>query len=184
MLPVLPDVSTVMMSFGRTCVPSKTMTTSPDTGPVRVQQACEGDGESAEATKRFYEMGSDCVEAVNAIAGERVDRSAEFAAYLPIGRRRALTSKAIVAGVVCAVLFLVNLAVFGATVAEYLAGVNPTLIAARFHNSLVRLLAGACDLTCSEPWLDCDDTFANGCETDVDTTVLHCGACHEATYGH
>jgi ABC-type transport system involved in multi-copper enzyme maturation permease subunit len=47
----------------------------------------------------------------NAIAGERADRSAEFAAYLPIGRRRALASKAILASGVCAAMVLFNLAV-------------------------------------------------------------------------
>lgn len=47
----------------------------------------------------------------NAIAGERVDRSAEFAAYLPIGRRCAVLSKAILASTAAASFLLFNLAV-------------------------------------------------------------------------
>ncbi len=47
----------------------------------------------------------------NAIAGERADRSAEFAAYLPIDRRRDMLSKAIVASGAAAGLLLFNLAV-------------------------------------------------------------------------
>lgn len=47
-LPELPDRSNLMMSFGRTCVPAKAMTTSPETGPVTVKQTWEGDyGNSA-----------------------------------------------------------------------------------------------------------------------------------------
>jgi hypothetical protein len=42
-LPVLPDRATFMMSFGRTCLPIKAMTTSPETGPVAVKQTWEGD---------------------------------------------------------------------------------------------------------------------------------------------
>ncbi|MFZ5450101.1 MAG: carbamoyltransferase HypF [Thermodesulfobacteriota bacterium] len=37
-------------------------------------------------------------------------------------------------------------AIFGGAVADYLAGVDPAAIAGRFHNSLVQLLAEACDL--------------------------------------
>jgi hydrogenase maturation protein HypF len=43
-------------------------------------------------------------------------------------------------------LVLDTLAIFGAAVADYLAGVNTAVIAGRFHNSLVRLLCNACDL--------------------------------------
>ncbi|MDP2045866.1 MAG: carbamoyltransferase HypF, partial [Deltaproteobacteria bacterium] len=39
-----------------------------------------------------------------------------------------------------------TLAIFRAVVVDYLAGVAAAAIAARFHNSLVRLLADACDL--------------------------------------
>jgi ABC-type transport system involved in multi-copper enzyme maturation permease subunit len=48
----------------------------------------------------------------NAIAGERGDRTAEFAAYLPIARRHALLSKAILAIGSTASFWLVNLIVF------------------------------------------------------------------------
>ena len=44
------------------------------------------------------------------------------------------------------VLVLDTLAVFAGVVADRLAGVAPGIIAARFHNSLVRLLAQACGL--------------------------------------
>jgi hydrogenase maturation protein HypF len=44
------------------------------------------------------------------------------------------------------VLVLDTLAVFGGAVTDHLAGVGAAVIAARFHNSLVRLLAAACDL--------------------------------------
>ena len=47
----------------------------------------------------------------NAIAGERVDRSAEFVAYLPIARRPAIASKAIVALSACLAFWLVNASV-------------------------------------------------------------------------
>lgn len=52
----------------------------------------------------------------NAIAGERADRSAEFAAGLPILRRRSITSKAAVSGLVCAAMWVFNAAVLGITV--------------------------------------------------------------------
>jgi hydrogenase maturation protein HypF len=42
-------------------------------------------------------------------------------------------------------LVLDTLAIFGAAVGEHLAGVPVAVIAARFHNSLVRLLADACE---------------------------------------
>ncbi|MHB9073880.1 MAG: carbamoyltransferase HypF [Desulfobaccales bacterium] len=44
------------------------------------------------------------------------------------------------------VLVLDTHAIFGAAVTDYLAGVATAAIAGRFHNSLVRLLAEACDL--------------------------------------
>ncbi|NLE57205.1 MAG: hypothetical protein GX616_02510 [Planctomycetes bacterium] len=44
----------------------------------------------------------------NAIAGERADRSAEFAAYLPISRRHAVASKIIVAIGGCLFFLIVN----------------------------------------------------------------------------
>ncbi len=43
-------------------------------------------------------------------------------------------------------LVLDTLAIFRAVVTDYLAGVPAAAVAARFHNSLVRLLADACDL--------------------------------------
>ncbi len=50
----------------------------------------------------------------NAVAGERADRSAEFAAYLPIPRRSAIASKAITAVGICVLLLLVNSLIFTA----------------------------------------------------------------------
>lgn len=47
----------------------------------------------------------------NAVAGERADRSAEFAAYLPVSRRSAITSKAVLAVGVCLLVAVVDLAV-------------------------------------------------------------------------
>ncbi len=52
----------------------------------------------------------------NAIAGERADRSAEFAAYLPISRTSAVTSKALLAFGVCLFICLINILTFHATV--------------------------------------------------------------------
>ena len=46
----------------------------------------------------------------NAIAGERTDRSAEFMAYLPFGRRRMLASKLFFALSTIVALCIVNLA--------------------------------------------------------------------------
>jgi ABC-type transport system involved in multi-copper enzyme maturation permease subunit len=46
-----------------------------------------------------------------AIAGERADRSAEFLAYLPVSRARRLASKLILAAVVTAFIWAINLAV-------------------------------------------------------------------------
>jgi hydrogenase maturation protein HypF len=43
-------------------------------------------------------------------------------------------------------LILNTPAIFGAAVADYLAGVDPASISSRFHNSLVRLLGDACEL--------------------------------------
>jgi ABC-type transport system involved in multi-copper enzyme maturation permease subunit len=48
----------------------------------------------------------------NAIAGERADRSAEFAAGLPIPRGKALASKAMVAVVPCMAMWAINAAVW------------------------------------------------------------------------
>ncbi len=52
----------------------------------------------------------------NAVAGERADRSAEFVAYLPIARRSAIASKAILAMGVCLLIWLVNSSVYYAAV--------------------------------------------------------------------
>ena len=37
--------------------------------------------------------------------------------------------------------------------------------------------AGACTPTCLDPWDDCDGDPNNGCETNTDTTIAHCGSC-------
>ncbi len=52
----------------------------------------------------------------NAVAGERADRSAEFVGYLPIARRSAIVSKAILAMGVCLLIWLVNSSVYYAAV--------------------------------------------------------------------
>ena len=56
----------------------------------------------------FLSAGVTSFIAGNAIAGERANRSAEFAAYLPIPRQSAVTSKAIVAISSCLFILLVN----------------------------------------------------------------------------
>jgi len=41
--------------------------------------------------------------------------------------------------------------------------------------------AGVCQVaTCSAPWGNCDGNHANGCETNTNTTVSHCGVCGNA----
>lgn len=45
------------------------------------------------------------------VAGERADRSAEFACYLPISRGHAVSAKALFAAAVCALMILANVAV-------------------------------------------------------------------------
>ncbi len=59
----------------------------------------------------FLSAGITSFIAGNAIAGERADRSAEFAAYLPISRRHAVASKIIVAIGACLFFILINGAV-------------------------------------------------------------------------
>lgn len=49
----------------------------------------------------------------NAIAGERSDRSAEFAAGLPIPRGRAATSKVVVSSFSCLFMWAINAAILG-----------------------------------------------------------------------
>jgi hypothetical protein len=38
-------------------------------------------------------------------------------------------------------------------------------------------LNGACTLTCSGSFKNCDNNFANGCETDTSTSTTNCGGC-------
>jgi hypothetical protein len=40
--------------------------------------------------------------------------------------------------------------------------------------------AGVCALTCEAPYGNCDGSVLNGCETDLDTSLSHCGACGRA----
>ncbi|MEZ4407046.1 MAG: hypothetical protein R3A52_11285 [Polyangiales bacterium] len=44
-------------------------------------------------------------------------------------------------------------------------------------NPYQRCRDGVCGLFCERPRLDCDRDVRNGCETDVRTSVDHCGAC-------
>ena len=37
--------------------------------------------------------------------------------------------------------------------------------------------AGVCQFSCPEPLADCDANLDNGCEIDLSTDLLHCGAC-------
>lgn len=60
----------------------------------------------------FLAAGMAAFIAGNALAGERADRSAEFAGYLPIARGRSLLSKLMVAVASCAALQLVNVVLY------------------------------------------------------------------------
>ena len=51
----------------------------------------------------------------NSIAGERVDRSAEFLAYLPVSRGRILASKLLVALAAVPLIWLPNLVILAIT---------------------------------------------------------------------
>ncbi len=44
-------------------------------------------------------------------------------------------------------------------------------------NATPRCAAGACGLACAAGFGDCDGDAANGCETNLNTTVTACGAC-------
>jgi ABC-type transport system involved in multi-copper enzyme maturation permease subunit len=72
----------------------------------------------------------------NAIAGERADRSAEFAAYLPIRRRDSLISKTVFTIGISSSLFLFNLAVLR-MVAPWAGQVVPENVAALVQNAFV-----------------------------------------------
>ena len=37
--------------------------------------------------------------------------------------------------------------------------------------------SGSCAIACHVGWGDCDGQATNGCETDIDTSPLHCGSC-------
>lgn len=47
-------------------------------------------------------------------------------------------------------------------------------------NAAVSCVNGACENTCQSGWGDCDGNVANGCETDLLTSALHCGVCGRA----
>jgi hypothetical protein len=44
-------------------------------------------------------------------------------------------------------------------------------------NASARCTGGACGLLCDTGFGDCDGNTSNGCETDIRTTVAHCGGC-------
>lgn len=46
-----------------------------------------------------------------------------------------------------------------------------------FLNGTATCRAGACDAECSTGFGNCDGNLANGCETDLQNTRTHCGAC-------
>jgi serine/threonine protein kinase len=45
------------------------------------------------------------------------------------------------------------------------------------RNAAVECSGGSCALRCRAPWGDCDGTADSGCETDMSSHPLHCGAC-------
>ena len=47
-------------------------------------------------------------------------------------------------------------------------------------NGTATCAAGACGITCAAGWGNCDGSAANGCETNLVTTVASCGACGRA----
>ncbi|MBL8600618.1 MAG: hypothetical protein JNK72_01710 [Myxococcales bacterium] len=47
-------------------------------------------------------------------------------------------------------------------------------------NAVATCANGACGGTCNAGFGDCDNSLANGCETNVRTSVMHCGACGAA----
>ncbi|MCL4751383.1 MAG: hypothetical protein KJ015_14515 [Myxococcales bacterium] len=47
-------------------------------------------------------------------------------------------------------------------------------------NAAATCSAGSCGLKCNAGWANCDGNLANGCETNVLTSVAHCGACGAA----
>lgn len=46
-----------------------------------------------------------------------------------------------------------------------------------FANGSMTCRAGACDAQCATGWGNCDANLMNGCETDLQSTRTHCGAC-------
>ncbi len=50
--------------------------------------------------------------------------------------------------------------------------------ACSFANATAACTRGACGIaSCNAGWGNCDGMLANGCETDTNTTVAHCGGC-------
>ncbi len=53
--------------------------------------------------------------------------------------------------------------------------------ACNLAHSVERCVAGQCDIaSCSGDWGNCDGNVGNGCETDTDRDVAHCGMCGRA----
>ncbi len=51
-------------------------------------------------------------------------------------------------------------------------------------NATAACRAGVCAVSaCTAPWGDCDNVASNGCETDTNSTVAHCGGCGRACSG-
>jgi hypothetical protein len=59
-------------------------------------------------------------------------------------------------------------------------GACATRCPATVSNGTTECVAGACDITCSRAFGDCDRTLSNGCETNLRTALTHCGACGNA----
>jgi len=70
----------------------------------------------------------------NAIAGERVDRSAEFLAYLPLSKARILSAKIALAAATAAVIWLLNFVVLLALYAGFEEGATPRALGNAWSN--------------------------------------------------
>ena len=45
------------------------------------------------------------------------------------------------------------------------------------NNGTPSCSGGNCSITCDSGWGDCDGNIDNGCETNIDTSLQHCGGC-------
>ena len=52
-----------------------------------------------------------------------------------------------------------------------------------YANAVPSCVASACKMTCNMGWQDCDNAKSNGCEIDLKTDPLNCGACWHSCWG-